>query len=70
VGTSSWYHLLALLRSEYSIVSVSARADRLQVGGLPEFVRRAAVDSRSFGCLCVDHSLLVERACRALARAV
>src|SRR3977135_4677409 len=49
---------------------ISAHADRLQVGGLPEFVPRAAVDSRSFDCLYVVHSLQVKRARRALARAV
>src|SRR5713226_5701784 len=49
---------------------ILAHADHLQVGGLPEFVPRAAVDSRSFGCPCVDHCLRVKRAHRALARAV
>src|SRR5258708_37517975 len=49
---------------------ILAHADHLQVGGLSEFAPRAAVDSRSFGCPCIDQSLRVKRARRALARAV
>ncbi len=66
VGTTYWRCYGQNIQSSV----ISAHADRLQVGGLPEFVPRAAVDSRSFGCPCVDHSLRVKRAHRALARAV
>ena len=46
-GTAGWYHLLALLRSEYSIVTlISAHArTTFRKVDCPRFVRRAAVNS-------------------------
>src|SRR6266702_7109062 len=64
VGTTCWRCYGQNIQSSV----ILAHADRLQVGGLPEFVPRAAVDSRSFVCPCVDRSPRVKRACRTLAR--
>src|SRR5215831_4890465 len=66
VGTTCWRCYGQNIQSSVT----SAHADRLQVGGLPEFVPRAAVDLRSFDCPCVDHRLQVKRARWYLARAV